>query len=399
MNLDKILQACRRVLVWGYNSLRLMVGAFVLLCLHAARPLVKVRVGLLLDERIGHLAANTEYFLRKEFPKRRPREIFLLLASSKPANRQLVVMFKRIIPLISSSVLYSIMSVANKRWPRGSVWLDLSSTGTHDYDLWLNSKTLLTFTDEEIAEGLGLLRDMGVPDGAPFICFAIRDNSYLAAHQPERSWHYHDYRDADIENCRLMAEWLANQGIWVIRMGATVAKPFRSDNPRIIDYANSYRSDFGDVFLLGHCKFFVGDTAGIFEPAGILGVPVALTNLVPITHLCAFARSMVMPKKFRRSHESTCISYGNVVGSKCDGLLHAKQYEQAGIELVENTPEEILGMVQEMNARIDGTWVSTPEDEELHARFWSIFPEGHPSHGCPARVPIDFLQRNRSLIV
>ncbi len=82
-----------------------------------------------------------------------------------------------------------------------------------------------------------------------------------------------------------------------------------------------------------------------------------------------------------------------------DGYLDGSQYEAAGIELAENTPEEILGMVQEMNARIDGTWVSTPEDEDLHARFWSIFPEGHPSHGCPARVPIDFLKRNRELNV
>jgi putative glycosyltransferase (TIGR04372 family) len=376
-----------------------MLGALILLCVQAIKPLVRVRIGLLVDERIGHLAANTEYLLRKEYPKRQPKDKFLLLSTSKPANHQLVVMFNRIVPIISSSRLYSIMSAANKQWPELAVWLDLSSLGPSDFELWSNSRTQLAFTDEEVARGKELLHAMGIPDGAPFVCFAIRDKSYLAGHMPEQSWRHHDYRDADIENCRLMAEWLAAQGIWVIRMGATVEKPFKSGNPRIIDYANRYRSDFGDIFLLGTCKFFVGDTAGIFWPAAILGVPVALTNLVPINHLCPLAGSMVMLKKYRRSKTEGLISYKNVVESGFDGFLDTQQHEAAGIELVENTAEEILGMAQELNARIDGTWISTPEDEDLHARFWSIFPKGHPSHGCPARVPIEFLRRNRDLFI
>jgi putative glycosyltransferase (TIGR04372 family) len=195
-----------------------------------------------------------------------------------------------------------------------------------------------------------------------------------------------------------MAEWLASRNIWVLRMGAVVAKPFVSDNPRIIDYASHHRSDFGDIFLLGHCKFFVGDTAGMMDVCQIMHVPVALTNLVPITHLYPVPGSMVMVKKYRRVSEKDFIPYREVVEKGYDGFQMSHQYDEVGIELTENTPEEILDMVQELNARIDGTWVTTPEDEELHARFWSIFPPGHPSHGCPARVPIYFLRRNRDLL-
>ena len=395
-----VLNACRRskTIVWGYKTLRLVAGAIILLCLRLLSPLVRVRIGFLMYDRIGHLAANTEYWLRKEYTKRRPEEKCILLSSSRPANQQLVDMFKRIVPIIESNVLYGAMALAKKRWPNLPVWLDLASVGPHDCILWSNSKTQLAFTAEEMLRGKSLLRTMGVPDGAPYVCFAIRDKAYLKDIKKGEPTHYHDYRDADIEKCRLMAEWLASKGIWAIRVGAVVGKPFRSDNPRIIDYASHYRSDFGDIFLLGNCKFFVGDTAGIFWPAGILGVPVALTNQVPITHLCPIAGSMVMMKKYRRIGEADFTSYREIVRSGIDGYLSAQEYETAGIELVENTPEEILCMVQEMNARIDGDWKSTAEDEALHESFWSIFPPGHPTRGYVCRVPIGFLEANRALI-
>jgi putative glycosyltransferase (TIGR04372 family) len=397
---SNVLDACRRNkgIVWGYELLRLVAGAIVLLCLRLVSPLVKVRIGFLMYDRIGHLAANTEYWVRKEYPKRLPTERFILLSSSRPANQQLVDMFKRIVPIIESSALYSIMNVAKQRWPGLSVWLDLSLTGTHDFALWSNSKTQLAFTDEEMLRGRKILRTMGVPDGAPYVCFAIRDKAYLENIKKGESTRYHDYRDADIENCRLMVEWLTSKGIWAIRIGAVVGKPFLSDNTRIIDYASHYRSDFGDIFLLGNCKFFVGDTAGIFWPAAILGVPVALTNLVPITHLIPIMGSMVMVKRYRRLGESGFIPYRDIVKSGIGAYLATQEYENAGIELVENTPEEILAMAQEMNARIDGDWNASPEDEALHDRFQSIFPTNHPEHGNVCRIPIGFLKANRALI-
>lgn len=400
MTWKEVSRACREipVLMWGYRTLRLAMGALILVCLKAARPFVNVRLGLLRCDRIGHLASNSEYWLRKQYPKRRPDEKFILLAPEDLANHQLVAMIGRVVPVIKSSILYGIVSAANRRWPRLSIWSDFIETGGLDYDLWKSTGPQLAFTSEEVLRGQELLRAMGIAEGAPFVCFAMRDKAYLETQQLGLSWRYHDYRDVDIDNCRLMAEWLASRGIWVLRMGAVVEKSFGADNPRIIDYANHYRSDFGDIFLLGHCKFFVGDTAGIFWPACILGVPVALTNQVPITHLCPVPGSMVMPKKYYRSVEGDLLGYREVVESRLDGLFFLQDYEQAGISLLENTPEEILGMVQEMNARIDGTWESTSEDEDLHAQFWSVFPEGHPSHGCPARVPIDFLRRNRGLL-
>lgn len=381
-----------------YMFCLMVIGTCIVLPLVLLRPIIRVRIGILIYQRIGHLAANTEYWMRKNSLQPKADEINVFFSSPKAANRQLLKMISRKVSVIKSALLSNILFETQKKWPKLSVWIPLDTLGPFDYQVWSNSKPQLSFTEAEIIKGRNLLRAMGIPEGAPYVCFSVRDNAYLDMKFPGGDHHYHDYRDADIENCRLMAEWLAGQGIWVLRMGAVIEKPFISENPQIVDYAVKHRTDFGDIFLLGHCKFFVGDTAGVFWPAAILGVPVALANIVPITHLIPISGSMLLPKKYRKVGTNNELPYREIVRMGADGYLFTEEYHKAGIELVENTPEEILGMVKEINARIDGTWVSTPEDEELHEKFWSIFPPGHPSSNCPVRVPIDFLRLNRSLI-
>ena len=78
-----------------------------------------------------------------------------------------------------------------------------------------------------------------------------------------------------------------------------------------------------------------------------------------------------------------------------DMWLRGSYYKSAGIELIENTPEEITALALEMDARIDGTWITTDEDEKLQMRFWSIFPDNHPAKTCPSRIGAEFLRQNR----
>lgn len=381
------------------DLIKTCLGGFLLLLVRALSPFITIRIGVLNSTRIGHLAANTEYWLRKESrDPGPPGEWRVFVSLPRPANRQLQNMIKRRLRVVESALLEAVLNHARKCWPKLPVWLDLSSVGPSDYELWSNTRPQLSFTPEESRRGVELLRTIGIPDGARFVCLAIRDKAYLNRHMPNRSWAYHDYRDADIERCRAAAEWLASQGIWVLRMGAAVGNPFEAADPRVVDYASRFRSDFGDLYLLGHCKFFLGDTAGIFWPASILGVPTALTNVAPLTHLQPVPPAMLMPKVYRRKGAAAPLSYKEVVASGADRYSQSEQFEAAGIELLENTPEDILGMVREMNARVDGAWASTPEDERLQDRFWAAFPPGHPARGCPARVPVDFLRRQQELL-
>ena len=79
-------------------------------------------------------------------------------------------------------------------------------------------------------------------------------------------------------------------------------------------------------------------------------------------------------------------------------FLKTEQYEKAGIELIDNTPEEITSVALEMDGRLKGTWQSIEEDEKLQRRFWALFKPDDLNSVFRARVGTEFLRQNRQLL-
>ena len=69
-----------------------------------------------------------------------------------------------------------------------------------------------------------------------------------------------------------------------------------------------------------------------------------------------------------------------------------------GIEVIENTPEEILAVAVEMDERLKGIWRTTEEDEELQRRFWSLSKPSELNRVFVARIGAEFLRQNRELL-
>jgi hypothetical protein len=73
-----------------------------------------------------------------------------------------------------------------------------------------------------------------------------------------------------------------------------------------------------------------------------------------------------------------------------------------GVDLIENTPEEIRDVVVEMADRLEGIFQPMEDDEVLQRKFWEIFPGdavdrgGVPLHGeIRSRYGANFLRENR----
>jgi putative glycosyltransferase (TIGR04372 family) len=260
----------------------------------------------------------------------------------------------------------------------------------------------LTFTREEEAKGKQLLAKMGIPPGAPFVCFHVRDRSYLDHAHRYRSrdeWAYQDYRDCDIHNFMPAVEYLASLGVYVIRMGYMVEKRLEGDEPRVIDYASDYRTDFGDIYLSAKCKFFICSDGGMSSIPWIFNVPVAYTNGVPPVAAAGWRKvDVFITKKLWLRNEKRFITYDEILKRGIDKWFRSEKYRQAGIDIVENTQEEILDAVKELNARLDGAWESRAEDEELLRDYWALFPIGHRNYGNHSRLGSEFLRQNQFLI-
>lgn len=376
----------------------------ILLVRFFLRPIADVRFGNLYYDRIGHLMANTECWLRRRSMHPRP-EVIDVLFSGPPANRQLVRMIRRRVRVWEGKLAIRVYRALQRVVSADAdFWTDMIRfhSGKETFKLWDEGTPQLEFTEEERRRGRALLRSMGVPDGAPYVCIHDRDRSYLEKTQPygfpAAGWSHHDYRDCRIENFLPAAEYLANLGYWVIRMGAVVERPMSAGNPKIIDYATKYRSDFGDIYIPATCRFFVGNTAGLFLVPTSFNIPVVWTNATPLGMPGFSARDIFIPKKYRRIQDGRPLTFSEIFEMGADMWAWSRDYELAGIQPIENTAEEILAAAREMQSRLDGTWTPPDGDEERQTRFRGYFRPGHRMHGYTSRVGAEFLKKNAELL-
>lgn len=372
------------------------------------RPWLLVRIGRLMSSRIGHFAANTELYLCEQdaginVPRQRYVDLFYM-PSQPICNQQLGIMWKRKLRVWPAWILAPIDRI--NRLIAGGMIHEVGHNTQHDRDvhnLLDRFPPHLQFTSAEIARGEDVLRRMGIPVDASFVCLIVRDSAYLNAHQPG-DWTHHNYRDSDVQNYVLAAEELADRGYFVIRMGAKVRESIKSDNPRVIDYAvNGMRSDFMDIYLGARCKFCISVSTGFDAVPYIFRRPIAYVNMVPLGYLFTFRSQFLgITKHHYCEGEERELSFTEIFRHGVGFSLYTSGYLSNGIRLIENTSEEIRDVVVEMAERLDGTWRAHEEDEALQSRFWEIFPVhaqapgGNALHGeVRARFGANFLRRNQ----
>lgn len=363
-------------------------------------PVIRMRFGAISTLRIGHFATNTELYLcERDCSSEKTLDLFYY--RTEPAcNLQLKTMWRRVL-FISSFVQW--LETANRLLPGGEKHSieSLSSTG-NDRDnngLFGECPPHLSFTPEEEQKGKDELRNMGVNCDVPFVCFHARDSLYLEKMFPDKNYHYHDHRDADINSYIPAVRELAQRGYFAIRMGAVIKDELKISDQKIIDYASICRTEFMDIYLGAKCQFFVGDTAGIYSIPRIFRRPIVYINTIPLEYLFATkSNTLVIPKKLWAKRKKRFLTFREILDSGIGRYLESRLYERAELEVVENTPEEILSVTVEMEERLKGTWQPKKEDEELQIRFWSLFKPSELNQVFRARIGAEFLRQNRELL-
>lgn len=244
---------------------------------------------------------------------------------------------------------------------------------------------------------------MGIGPDDWFICFHSRDSAYLDkchSYCSREGWSYHDYRDSNIKNYLEAVKYIVSCGGYAARMGYIVAEKLPDlNNPRIIDYASYHRTDFGDIYLHAKCKFSLGDTAGLWNVPTLFHVPVAGVNwTAPLEHTPFRKGDLFIPKKVWSIENKRFLTYREILESEVCHFQEANLFAEAGLQVVENTAEEILDLAREMNERLDGTWRTTKEDEELQKKYWSFIRPHHWCYRSPARIGTIFLRKNKELL-
>ena len=379
----------------------------IVIIMRILRPFVVIRLGSLDLTRIGALC-HAEWYLCNHYANtncNRYLDIFYYVKSCMPiANSPWLKMWKR---LVFVSIFFGRLARSvdnlNRSLP-GYASHIIPKYGIPPKNESLKAilackKPFLTFTPEEEIRGKKLLREIGIPEGVPYICFHARDSAYLNVVHNARDWSYHDYRDANINNYIHAVEQLVCRGYYGIRMGAIVKENLTASNPKIIDYAsNGKRTDFMDIYLGAKCRFFICGDSGLNMVPESFRLPIVYVNLTHWAQLSTWSHNgLNIGKKFYLSGENRFLTFREIINSELGYIYDVKLLKQKGVEIIENTPEEIAAVTIEMDERLKGTWRTTQEDEELQKHFWGIY--GSDKLKSPDyRIGTEFLRQNRELL-
>ena len=164
-------------------------------------------------------------------------------------------------------------------------------------------------------------------------------------------------------------------------MGAIVEKPFKSKNPKIIDYANSnLRSDFMDIYLGARCSFCISTGYGFDEIPYFFGRPVAMLS-VPFGFLRTFSRkTLILTKQHILKKEKRRLNLSEIFSHGAAYAIKTKAFKEKGIELVDFTPNEIKDFVIEMAENLEFNNDLNSEDQELQKIFRDLYASNIKRH-------------------
>ena len=403
-----------------------LILAFPLVILiRVLHPVLTIRIGMVDLGRIGGIMQGDWYLSEKACGKHPNRhyDLFYFCKSTHHVNRQWEKMWRRALHYVPFTKLWEKVILLNRLFPEHDkhevsnhhVFPNLKTWQEHlrhpkqdklrNFNermeaVLKNKKANIAFNPKEERYCQSLLEGLGINKDKHYICFHARCPAFLEMALETMDWSYHNYRDSSIHNYIQAAEEMANRGYYAIRMGAVVKENIQSSNPRIIDYATSgQRTDFNDIYLGSHCRFFLCSDGGMSAIPEMFRIPTVYVNWAPILGISTWVlNGLFIFKKFYLKNEKRFMTFYEIMNIDFFSKDTNEIFEKLNLELIENTHEEISAVTIEMDERLNGTWQISEEDEKLQESFWALFgPDKLKSPDL--LVGAEYLRQNKHLLI
>jgi len=350
--------------------------------------------------RIGHLAAEFDCFLKEMALGIRPRaRPICLLSAEDVANPCLLEYWGDHLRLVHSPIARALLRpflyFPYLRISLLDTVTALGATASYPAVLaqWGSRAPLLSLRREHEIRGEEVLRKLGIPEDAWFVCVHSREGGYSP-----RDEYLHAYRNSAIGDYGLAMEAIVERGGFCIRMGDATMAPL-PETDGIVDYArSSLKSDWMDIFLCARTHFFLGNTSGLCIVSTIFGRPSALANMTPLAAAYPVGTADLGIPMLLERVSGEAIPFGEALRAPMADFRWAELYEENGLRTVNNSPEEIRDLAVEMLDRLEGKPRDGAEDEQRQEAFRKHYRPGHYTYGAASRIGSAFLEKYAQLI-
>ena len=351
---------------------------------------------------VGRFSNTISMFILPLEPELRRRKLetgqlgrTIVLYLSDDANSQIRKMYDRVVKIYGSEhkIRRRIIWWASLKFVyRRELFDDQSDP------MWVEGRSVPAFTEEEESLGKKFLVSNGLKPNQ-FICYTVRSESYYLARIAEAQViKPQTFRNPSEDVYLKVAESLIKDGFKILRMGKDLDRKLdKGVYPKILDYASQLRTDFLDIYLLKQCKFLLNGATGLISPRWIWNLPSVTCDsyLIWRNQLCY---DIFLLQRVWMKRENRFLTFTEMLS--LPGYSEEKHQPGLGVELVKNTFEEIKDACDEMNARIDGSWVTTKEDEDLQRRYQDLIVKfsDKPTWNGRGRIGAKFLRDNQDLL-
>lgn len=246
-----------------------------------------------------------------------------------------------------------------------------------------NPRFYYSLTDKDIERTNRLRSLFGIPLDAPIITLHNREAGYLQEQDLEG---IHSYRNADIDNYIPAIEYLASKGYYVVRLGDKSMKPLPRISDKVIDAPfHRYYSQYVELYFVALSKFYIGVPSGPQSLPMALHVPALVVNSPIVGQTWGDDHDLYVLKKYYSHILKRYLTYGEIITSPLPDFYWAQEYEKFGVELHQNSSEEILRATKEMEARLEGRYDSDESVNAMNRRIKKIELKGdcYRKHACP----------------
>lgn len=384
-----------------------VMGVIIIPLLYLIEPFWRIRIIHFGVDRIGNFSEDIQLYWAKRELGRKPERTTEILLGGNPCNRQLMTMWKRLLPICDSRWVsrfwHHTKHLLQKTWFDSYVYQTFD-----DHEEFAYGQPVIRFTPAEAERGTAILRQIGIGENDWYVAFHCRDSAFARARFPKLPADQVDkkarFRNTDIADYFPAAETIVARGGFAVRVGAVVENALPDTLPaRVVDYSSRFQSDFGDIYVSSNCRFFLTSPSGLASVPAQAGIPIAMASHIPLFPLPYNDKSLISPMLLRWKDDGRLVTFAEADKIGMFGIPPNRiwnftdDFDEVGIVPTHSTPDDIVDLTLDMLDRLNG--VAPPKEAvELQRAFEERYLPHITSRAFAPKLSPRFLMKYPHLV-
>lgn len=349
-------------------------------------------------DKVSHFIDGIEMHLRRSQLENNKRAIKIVIWPQKFPNETLATLYRRVVYIVGPKQKLLAKVLPFLIWRVKTFRHEVNKSDASVQSRLEFGGVSISFSENEEIQGRQLLGDLFGEDSTNFILVGYASENYRI--QVDRINHSPQNLSATMPSPLRLApaiEKLSRDGIKSIRQGLLLTDvPELSSAGLVAPNFERFKNGFPDVWLAANCRFLISMCTGNWWFGVPFNKPAVVVDSYVVSNLKCRKDSLLIFQMPWNLKENKYESFAWMLANP--RWLFSSERLEIEYAVVENSSEQIIDVVDEQLARLNGTWVETDEDVELQERFQRLVWDEDADFACLPRVGAKFLREHQHLL-